>query len=240
MSAEAVLDLGSLFGTLSTGVQEQADRVDRLISAFWPDSDPATSGFAESDLSRAEDRLGTALPAALRSAYARWGRCDGLSVQDRLIPPDRLEIRGGVLVFRIENQGAAGWGVGSNATEEDPPVLLTTDVRTPSWRDDLGTVSEFFVHIALSEAVLRGHLDDNCAVDHDEALLAAVEEHYEELIAPRFLWWPDPDLPAVRFFGGPDVLIADHARTWLWVGALTPAALDRVRRVVPGDWQFAT
>ena len=242
MTPADVLDLPELFAATTRGADERVRQVDRLIDAFWTRNGTAPPlGSSEDELRHAETRIGAALAPTMRIAYERWGRCEGLSGQDRLLPPERLENHEGTVIFRVENQGCAAWGVQADDRADDPMVFMTTEPRDPSsWQQDLGSVSDFFVHIALSEALFADCYNDNTAVDNDEEVLDAVKEHYVELAAPRFLWWPEPDLEPARFFGGPDVLIVDHASAWLWVAALTASALDQVRELLPGEWQLAS
>lgn len=198
-------------------------------------------GCTEYELSAAEERLGGRLPPALRSSYARWGRCTGLSWQDPLLSPGHLaRDRDGFIAFRSENQGCALWAFHGDDAAADPTVHLDPAPFTARsrWQPDLGTVSEFFVHITLSAAIFSGAHNNNCAIDHEGAL-TAVEARFAPLHAPDFLWWPDPHLDPIRFFGGPDILIADLAHTWLWVATLTSEAHDEVRRLLPGDWLIA-
>ena len=96
------------------------------------------------------------------------------------------------------------------------------------------------LHVVLYETAFAPTYNDNLGVEEDERAIVALEAYLTELSVPAFLWWPGPELPPVRFFGGPDVLVADHARTWLWATALTPAALADLRRNVAGDWELAT
>src|SRR4051812_5998996 len=77
-------------------------------------------------LDAAEDRLGLRLPVALREWYERLGRRGEVwSVQDTLLPPEELRVRGGLLVFSVENQAVwyIGVGMGDLATD-DPPVTI--------------------------------------------------------------------------------------------------------------------
>ncbi|MGM1060449.1 hypothetical protein [Saccharothrix sp. Mg75] len=59
----------------------------------------------------AEERLGVRLPAAVREAYALFGRrADLTSNQDELLAPDELLLSGDVLVYRADHRARAHWG----------------------------------------------------------------------------------------------------------------------------------
>ncbi len=88
----------------------------------------------------AEQRIGAELPAALREAYLLFGRRPDLTArQDRLVPPRELSFddSGTAVVFRVENQCGAEWGVAAaDLASADPPVYVRDRSRggwEPSW-----------------------------------------------------------------------------------------------------------
>jgi cell wall assembly regulator SMI1 len=74
-------------------------------------------GYDEATIQEAEARLGIRLPTTLRNFYQAWGkREDMTAIQNPLLPPDHLLLRGDVLEFWMENQAvscgafiASGW-----------------------------------------------------------------------------------------------------------------------------------
>ena len=77
-------------------------------------------GVGELRLAAAEARLGFAIPGALRDAYALIGERDDLTrQQDQLLTPEEIRVddTGQVLIFRIECQHVAEWGI----PLRDPP-----------------------------------------------------------------------------------------------------------------------
>lgn len=74
-------------------------------------------------LQAAEDRIGILLPAALREAYLLFGRRRDLTAaQDRLVLPEQLRTDAdGVLVFRLEAQYCAWWGVPAGLSARTTP-----------------------------------------------------------------------------------------------------------------------
>src|SRR5439155_8456508 len=121
----------------------------------------AGDGCDDDELRAAEARLGLPLPVSLRQAYALIGKRDDLTrVQDRLLPPAKLRIddTGEVLVFRVENQNVAQWGVPLRVVSEpDPPLVFRQRSRPLAewvWQPFLDRVSLACVEMVLSEWML--------------------------------------------------------------------------------------
>jgi hypothetical protein len=213
------------------------DFVRGLAAAFGR---PLTEGDGvdPAEMAKAESRLGIALPAALREAYLLFGRCADLTAsQDQLLAPERLQADAdGVLVFRVENQYCASWGVRLEAmSSDDPPVLLTVG---DEWMPYADRLSLALVEMVLSEAMFsaRDGRSDNRNLGHvDQAELAVA---FERLPLPDFPFWAIPDCPPVRWFAGPDVLLRDDGGEWLWVHGRTPEAVQAVRDRFPGEWEL--
>jgi len=114
-------------------------------------------GWTEADLEAAEQCLRLRLPPAIREAYALFGRRQDLtSIQDRLLGPDQLEVdtTGKVLVYRVENQSVAVWGVPLAATAQaDPPVVMARNFEDIGWEPYLERFSLACVEIVLSESL---------------------------------------------------------------------------------------
>jgi hypothetical protein len=86
----------------------------RRFTEQWATRLDELSGCGDQELTAAEHRLGLTLPAALREGYALLGRRDDLtSNQDVLLRPDQLyfDETGRALIFRVENQSVAHWGI---------------------------------------------------------------------------------------------------------------------------------
>jgi hypothetical protein len=179
------------------------------------------------------------LPAALAAFYRLLGRRRDLtSCQDRLLAPNSLVVQGGVLVYRIEAQGCASWGVRvADLGLADPPVVIWAGSL---WRPFLGSFSLAAVEIVLGEAVfadVEGRHDNRQLDDVD---IIRLEEQYQRLPFPDYPAWWQPEVPqAVRWFGGPGILLREDSRTWLWALAQNAASLARVRHALPGEWLIA-
>lgn len=200
--------------------------VEILAGAFWGPAE-ASHGVPDLELTATEEDLGFRLPATLREGYRRFGRLPLLSTQDRLLEPQQLRPRGDdQLVFRVENQACAWWSCSVNEGDDPPVHLWRDDTRS---QVDAGTVSQFFVHMALSEIVLGARhvtdwgLDDR--IEPPESLLRPLP------VAP-FAWWPGADVSPRRFFGGVGLVVAVDPTPWLWAAATSGQKLDQVKAVM--------
>ncbi|MCO5997638.1 hypothetical protein [Actinoallomurus rhizosphaericola] len=214
----------------------------RHFAARWAVPLDERSGCGDEELAAAERRLGLSLPPAMREGYALLGKRDDLtSSQDTLLGPERLHLdeTGRALVFRVENQSVVRWAIAVDDLQmADPPVIFQSDVPCSApepWRPFLGRFSLAWIEMVLTEYLLgdHGHYDNR---ESDTEALETLEHHYTRLAIPDYPMWADPQGPPIRWFWGPDVLIRDDGRAWLWAAARTPQALQAVRRAVPGDW----
>jgi hypothetical protein len=213
----------------------------RGFAASWRSALSDGDGWSMTDLDAAETRLGLRLPAALREAYGLFGRRDDLtSLQDSLLGPADLEVRDGALVFRVENQAAAFWGIPiADLSRPDPPVVLRADLADKSaerWDGWLDRFSQACVEIVLSESLFSSEdLGDNRELGDGEAAL--LEQRLTRLPIPDYPT-SQTEVPAVRWYADPEVIVRDDQRTWIWVRARNAEALDRVRAELPGDWEM--
>ncbi|OKI49354.1 hypothetical protein [Micromonospora sp. CB01531] len=193
-------------------------------------------GVDASRLQAAEDRIGILLPAALREAYLLFGRRRDLTAaQDRLILPEQLRTDAdGVLVFRVEAQHCASWGVSPGAVgQDDPPVVVNIG---DGWMPYSDRLSLALVEMVLSEAMFsadEGNVDNR---ELDDATHGALGTAFERLPLPDFPFWAGMDGPPIRWFAGLDVMLRDDGGTWLWVHGRTPAAVQAMRHRLPGEW----
>lgn len=209
----------------------------RFIEGFaehWVAPLQPGDGCHAGDLDAAEARLGFPLPAALREGYALFGgREDLTSNHDTLLDPEELYVHDGVLVFRAENQGAAHWGV-PVCDEPDPPVLVRPDLAdedAEEWEPWLDRFSLACVEIVLSESLRSEELADSRDPEEDDPELLAT--HYARLALPDY---PTGQVPPIRWFTGPGVILRDDAGSWLTARGRTPEALEAAREALPGDW----
>ncbi|MFF8691860.1 SMI1/KNR4 family protein [Streptomyces sp. NPDC015144] len=225
-ATDLALDLEAL--TAAVGVRPDRQAAWSFVRAFARDWSPrpltAADGRASAELDAAAERLGLPLPAALREAHHLLGlRPDLTSNQDTLLAPEDLYLDEdrGVLVFRVENQSCAYWGIRvTDLGQEDPPVVFRLDVPRPTaddWIAWLDRLSVALVELVLSEALcadedLMGWLDP-------EDIPAA----FRRLPLPEY---PTAQLPGSRWYAHDGVVIRDDHGTAL-LRARTEADLDR-------------
>ena len=203
----------------------------RGFAETWRTPLTVEDGTPETELAEAEARLGLRLPAAVREAYALFGRCTDLhSNMQHLLLPGALFVddRKEALVFRTENQGAASWGILlAELDTEDPPVRVRPDLADKSaerWEGWLGSFSCACIEIVLTEALLAD--DPLCdSGDHDG------RSELARLPFPAY----DGAQPGSGFYTAPGLLLWD-ADGWLSVRARDEDTLARFRATYPADW----
>jgi hypothetical protein len=212
----------------------------RQFAAAWRKPLVPGDGFSDDTLRAAEQRIGAELPAALREGYLLFGRrADLTAEQDQLVPPAELGLddSGTTVVFRVENQNCAEWGVAAaDPASADPPVYLRR-VGVGGWEPFLDRVSVACVEMVLSEVLLgRGQLGDMCELPVE--LISVVESAYQQMALPEYRLWANPDV-TVRWFSAPGKLLRMDGRgpgCWLVAGGETLADLRSIRATVPGPW----
>lgn len=198
----------------------------------------AGNGYDNDELEAAQARLGFSLPASLREVYALIGKRHDLTrSQDRLLTPDQVRVddTGQVLVFRVENQHVAEWGIPLSAVAEpDPPVMLRLD-RERVWHPFLDRVTLACVEMVLSGWMFSGHL---FAADRelDDDAVGLLQARFRRLPMPDYPLWSWPGGRPIRWFEGLGAILREDAGTWLWVRAASADGIDAVRRALPGGW----
>ncbi|MEV7122640.1 SMI1/KNR4 family protein [Kitasatospora griseola] len=197
------------------------------IAAFWGTPLLPGGGCTDAELDAAEARLGLKLPAALREAYRLIGnRPDLTGNQDTLLPPDRFYVDQDCLVYRVENQSCAYWGVPLAALDRvDPPTVAWPDVA-PSVQLEITPWTACFSAECLGILLAEPLLDDSAHVDGGEVDPADLTGWTE---LPR-VHAPGVD---IRYFARPDALLALLEGAWLAVRAVDEEALDAVCEALP-------
>ncbi|MEU9460256.1 SMI1/KNR4 family protein [Streptomyces sp. NPDC048312] len=221
---------------LAAAVGEQPDRQAawRFVRAFARDWSrrPLTEadGYAPADLDAAQARLGLPLPAALRDAYQLLGRRPDLTDnQDSLLAPKDLYLDAdrGVLVFRVENQSCAYWGIrATDLDQDDPPVVVRADLVRPTaddWAAWLGRVSVAFVEIVLSEALCADEDLMGWVTPDDTGLPEDIAATFRRLPLPEY---PISQQPGSRWYAHDEIILRDDRGTAMF-RARTEAAFDR-------------
>jgi hypothetical protein len=209
-------------------------------------------GYSAERVDAVQETLGIRLPESLARWYTTVGAVSALtSSQNRLRPPERLQVRDGVLLLYDENQGCTVWGIPVDAlAQQDPPVVLDrSDELQPSrpiWRRESDSLSSFSLSVALTEICVSGAGFGGHA-EVDAIGLASLRRSLRQ-VPVQPLRWPQGDLDT-GFLVGDDLIVffqdglADSPSlgpiTFLYVGAAEDNAADYLlERVQPGhlDW----
>jgi hypothetical protein len=220
------------------GDRRQAWEYIREFAAAWTAPLGPGDGVSADVLDSAERRIGAELPAALREAYLLFGRRPDLTtVQDPLVPPGELgfDNSGNAVVFRVENQRCAAWGIAAaDLSRPDPPVYVR---HRGGWQPFLDRFSTACVEMVLSEVLLgRRQLGDMCELPAE--LITKIESAYDQLPVPEYPSWYDLSI-TVRWFSAPGKLLrldGRGPRCWLVAGCQTLADLESIRATIPGPW----
>jgi hypothetical protein len=151
-------------------------------------------------LDQPEKRLGLSLPRMLVDFGIRFGWNGPLaSARETLLPPEKWRIRGGALVFCVENQGVVLWGIRrSDLRKKDPPVKVAENREPYKWTRDHDRLSDFFLTLAYWQGIVGANLFRG-DIGVDEAAtpkaLAKLEKLCSEIPLGRNTW-------GVRIFEG--------------------------------------
>ncbi|MFJ5925293.1 SMI1/KNR4 family protein [Kitasatospora sp. NPDC092948] len=197
------------------------------IAAFWGAPLTSDSGCADAELDAAEARLGLTLPAALREAYRLVGnRPDLTGNQDTLLPPEKLYVDRDCLVYRVENQSCAYWGIPLAALDRaDPPTVAWPDVA-PTVEPEIGPWTASFSAECLGIVLIEPLFDDSAYLDGGGVDPAGLTGWTE---LPR-VHAPGVD---TRFFVRPDALLVLQGDAWLAVRAVDEESLDAICDELP-------
>ncbi|MEV6212762.1 hypothetical protein [Kitasatospora sp. NPDC051914] len=196
-------------------------------------------GVPEEELAAAEQRLGFALPGAMREWYARFGqRWDLFHALRYPYPPEDLWAEDGVLVWQTEKLFSYAFGIPlDRLSEADPPVVI--DGEGGEWGAYADRFSLACIELLMSQNTLCG---DRGGWRRER--LPGDAEHLERhLTAVPSLYGPEDSDDRQRWFADRDVLVCDDRSDdgvelgWLEFRALTSEAADRVRAELPGEWR---
>jgi hypothetical protein len=204
---------------------------DSLVAQFYPALRPS-DGLPRQAIASSELRLGIELPPVLVELYARCGhREDLLSSYEQLLPPERLRLEDGVLVFVEENQGVSKWGI--RLVDADPAVERMDFTANPQWEPDHDRLSNFLISFVLWQAVNGGAPAGGVATT-DSGLFRALSSWREFPIAGSH--WTD-----ARFFQRDEQLLCllGTKEASVLAAARTPAALAALATAIGLDWDYA-
>ncbi|WP_431678107.1 hypothetical protein [Kitasatospora sp. KL5] len=197
-------------------------------------------GFPEEELAAAEQRLGFALPGAMREWYSRFGRRWDLFHALRYpYSPEDLWAEEGVLVWQTEKLFWYACGIPlDRLSETDPPVV--TDVgEDDEWSAHADRFSLACIELLMSQNTLCGDVGGWTR----ERLPGDAEYLERHFTAVPSLYGPEASGGLYRWFTDRDVLVCDDRSDedaelgWLHVRALTSEAADRIQAELPGKWR---
>ncbi|MEU2250602.1 SMI1/KNR4 family protein [Streptomyces sp. NPDC019224] len=210
------------------------------FAAYWQQPLQPGDGWSVAEVEAAERRLGLVLPAALREAYLLLGRRTDLTGNhDTLLRPDELHVVDGALVYRVENQGAASWGVLlADLEDDDPGTVMRPDLADKSqerWEAWESSLMVACIDMIMSETVLYEMIMSETVL-YEAGFTDFLEGGADEVgLVGQFRELPGLGRE-VRWFAGADVLIRELDGFCLNVRARTEEALDQLRDSVSGDW----
>ena len=104
----------------------------------------STDAVPESELARAERRLGRKVPGPVRTFYRVAGRArDFIDHYDHFLRPEEWSLDGTKLIFVTENQGVVLYAVDLSTEEGDPPVVMASHVEPYQWQNVCERASTF-------------------------------------------------------------------------------------------------
>jgi hypothetical protein len=210
-STDLSVNLPDAFAVLPQDRTERWERLGAFVSA-WHGEVTASDGFPEAELRWAEKRLGVSLPLALCEAYRKLGRKQEVTLAfDRLVPPRKLSVQRGLLVFWVLDDAAA-WGISVEDLHlEDPPVFVIEHPNdehrgalTPALVAEDTSVSRFFVWKFLEQTIQSSRYSDDAPLGTDASKWE--EEVGRHLTLLRFAETTLPP-PRSAFYGGDEILV---------------------------------
>jgi hypothetical protein len=214
--------------------QVPADRLSRWAMASkiiedWFGNTPAMEPATAAGIAAAEQRLGLALPTALREWYLELGSSREVwSVQDQLVLIDELCIEGDRLILFRENQGVVQWGIQSSSLHLPDPPVTVSDPSDPGVRHIAAqSVSEFALQMLALNAKFASHPLPRANGQIIDDAIVAFEERFQRLPIPNLHWPPFP----TRFYGDENLVIEIQADTWIWITALDSNAFAIATRL---------
>ncbi len=145
-------------------------------------------GFPEEEIRRAEDRLSITFPKLLRTYYQELGNHKALNqTQDRLLDLRSLKVEDNeFLIFYVENQCVATWGISKHDMEKENPAVYRKEGGN-DWQLDSKNLSSFFTSMALMQSIFAFDFQAN-SFGVENKFHIIVREHYKELKEDFALW----------------------------------------------------
>jgi hypothetical protein len=223
---------------------DQRWRMVQTVARGWFPGSLAEPGFSDESVAAAESRLGLSLPRELRRWLTRSGALSAVwSMQDRLLPPNRLRMFGEWLIVVEENQNCALWGVSlKRIAEDDPPISLILPSRGAvgaCYDIESNSISEFALRFLLANVRFSDTLK---ASANGQATQAALTYARSRIPATPFQPWHWPVSPSSVLASEELVVHLDGEGddAWLTVSALNEECFRDFTAPLAGlgiEWQ---
>lgn len=155
-----------------------AKRYRTLIATWWG----SLHGCSESEISRAEARLGVKLPGVLREHYRICSNMPEVCEADnKLHAPFELTLEHDALVIAEEHQVVVVWGIPkAQLRRVDPPVDQRVPKEEAEWHRESDHLSEFLFKMAYWHAA-NGGLPHTGWAGMTPRLFPAIESNYKSV-----------------------------------------------------------
>jgi hypothetical protein len=145
--------------------RESAWRFIRDFAAGWLRPIGPADGYSDDDLDAAEARLGVRLPAAVREAYAAFGRRGDLtSANGTLLEPSRLDYDAArqLLVFRAAHQSLEYYAVSlADPSRTDPAVFRSEPIADVVEHSGALNLADVRAALAAKQAGVEPDVDES-------------------------------------------------------------------------------
>lgn len=195
-------------------------------------------GFREEDIKEAENRLQISFPSVLKEYYRKLGKHQKLNqAQNRLVSLDRLNFdEEGVLVFYVENQYAATWGIKKEDLDESNPKVYREDHTKfgKVWELDSSSLSVFFISMGFIQSIFVFDFHANiCGVENKYDKI--VTENYRE-VEYEFSFW------GVKFYRNKSTQLISVFRnpnqTDIFVAAKNKLDFEEITKRFDFEWDY--
>lgn len=151
----------------------------------------STDGFAETELTAAENATNLAIPPALRMFYHLAGRSDMLvEAFNQFALPEQLAVTDGKVFFLEENQGVCLWGFDPGETN---PMVFMQPAGTAEWYPEMH-LDAFLAMVLYYQCAQGGYEPCGSVGLDDEQLAPLLEKEWETVVKANGLfiaWKPD-------------------------------------------------
>jgi hypothetical protein len=154
-----------------------------IVTTAYPG---AKLGLEPEPIAAAEARLGLALPEPLKDFYSvAGGSRDLLNADYRFLPPDKLRVDDGHLIFCGENQGLEGFGIPLDALKagRPNPGVHVKPANGSRWTSEASALTAFLLGMTAWQVALA--LPEKARCPYPEKELKKLLPFFEPVGAPN-------------------------------------------------------